>query len=80
MLVAPVPRVAIVLGKMLGSATLALMQAALFLLLAPLTYGGSAPARSPRCSAMLAVLAFGLSGLGFLIAWRSTRPRASTRS
>ena len=39
-LVAPVPRVAIVLGKILGSATLALMQAALFLLLAPLTYGG----------------------------------------
>ena len=34
-LVAPVPRAAIVLGKVLGGTTLALSQAALFLLLAP---------------------------------------------
>ena len=69
-LVAPVPRVAIVLGKILGSATLALMQAALFLLLAPLTYGGLGAATIAALLGVLAVIAFGLSGLGFLIAWR----------
>jgi ABC-2 type transport system permease protein len=69
-LVAPVPRAAIVLGKILGSATLALMQAALFLLLAPLTYGGLGVATIGRLLAITSVIAFGLSGLGFLIAWR----------
>lgn len=69
-LVAPVPRVAIVLGKILGSATLALMQAALFLLLAPLMYGGLGASTIAALLAILAVIAFGLSGLGFLIAWR----------
>ena len=69
-LVAPVPRVAIVLGKILGSATLALMQAAVFLLLAPLTYGGLGAAAIAALLGVLAVIAFGLSGLGFLIAWR----------
>ena len=70
MLVAPVPRAAIVLGKILGSATLAVMQAAIFLLLAPLTYGGLGAATIAALLAILSVLAFGLSGLGFLIAWR----------
>jgi ABC-2 type transport system permease protein len=69
-LVAPVPRAAIVLGKILGSATLALMQAALFLLLAPLTYGRLGVGTVAGLLAILGVLAFGLSGLGFLIAWR----------
>jgi ABC-2 type transport system permease protein len=69
-LVAPVPRTAIVLGKILGSATLALMQAAIFLLLAPLTYGGLGASTILALLTILAVLAFGLSGLGFLIAWR----------
>ena len=68
-LVAPVPRAAIVLGKILGSATLALMQAAIFLLLAPLTYGGLGAGTIAALLAVLAVLAFGLSGLGFVIAW-----------
>ena len=69
-LVAPVPRAAVVLGKILGSATLAVMQAAIFLLLAPLTYGGLGAATIAALLAILSVLAFGLSGLGFLIAWR----------
>ena len=69
-LVAPVPRAAIVLGKILGSATLALLQAAIFLLLAPLTYGTLGAGTVAALLAILGVLAFGLSGLGFLIAWR----------
>jgi ABC-2 type transport system permease protein len=69
-LVAPVPRVSIVFGKILGSATLALIQAAIFLLLAPLTYGGLGVSTVAALLAILAVLAFGLSGLGFMLAWR----------
>src|SRR3954452_9234771 len=68
-LVAPVSRAAIVLGKILGSATLALLQAALFLMLAPLTFGALDCRTMLWLLAILAVLAFGLSGLGFLIAW-----------
>ena len=68
-LVAPVPRAAIVLCQILGSATLALMQAAIYLMLAPLTYGGLGAGTIAALLAILAVLAFGLSGLGFLIAW-----------
>lgn len=68
-LVAPVPRVAIVLGKVLGSATLALMQAIVVLLLAPVVYGGMGAATLAALVGILALLAFALSGLGFLIAW-----------
>jgi ABC-2 type transport system permease protein len=69
-LVAPVPRIAIVLGKVLGSATLAFAQAAVFLLLAPLTYGGLAFRTIFGVLLVLAVLAIALSGLGFLLAWK----------
>jgi ABC-2 type transport system permease protein len=68
-LVAPVPRAAIVLGKILGSTTLALLQAAIFLLFAPLTYGAMGAGTILELLAILALLGFGLSGLGFLIAW-----------
>jgi ABC-2 type transport system permease protein len=69
-LVAPVPRAAIVLGKILGSATLALIQTVLFLLLAPLTYDGLGIAVIGRLLGIASLIAFGLSGLGFLMAWR----------
>jgi ABC-2 type transport system permease protein len=69
-LVAPVPRAAIVLGKILGSATLALMQTVLFLLLAPFTYDGLGIATIARLLGIASLIAFGLSGLGFLMAWR----------
>jgi ABC-2 type transport system permease protein len=69
-LVAPVPRAAIVLGKVLGSATLALMQTVLFLSLAPLTYDGLGIATIGRLLGIASLIAFGLSGLGFLMAWR----------
>lgn len=68
-LVAPIPRVAIVLGKILGGTTLAVLQAGVFLLLAPL--GGMTPAAAalPLVLLVLAVTAFALTGLGFLLAW-----------
>lgn len=69
-LVAPVPRTAVVLGKIAGGGSLALFQALLFLALAPTV--GLRPdwAGTAGAVGMLAVLALALTGLGFLIAWR----------
>src|SRR4051812_43813958 len=69
-LVAPVSRMSIVLGKVLGGTALAFGQALLFLVFPPL----AAP-RPPVAGVMLAllfmlVLAFALTALGFCIAWR----------
>lgn len=68
-LVAPVPRSAIVLGKILGGTTLALMQAAVFLLLAPFAHVNFRPAALPEILGVLTMMAFGLTGLGLMIAW-----------
>jgi ABC-2 type transport system permease protein len=68
-LVAPVSRLAIVIGKVLGGTTLAVAQASLFLLLLPLA-GLSLPlARVPAVIGELALIGFGVTGLGFVIAW-----------
>ena len=69
-LVAPVPRMAIVLGKVLGGTVLAFGQGLLFLLLAPLV--GIRPTLAGFALALLImlVLAFALTALGFCIAWR----------
>lgn len=69
-LVAPVGRTSLVVGKLLGGTVLAVLQATLFLLLAPtvgipLSVGGVLGAVG-----VLGVVAFGLTGLGFSIAWR----------
>lgn len=68
-LVAPTPRAAIVLGKMAGSTSLALLHGMALLILAPWVAGAS-PASIPRIAAVVAVIAFGLTGLGYQIAWR----------
>ena len=68
-LVAPVPRVAIVLGKILGGTTLAVLQAALFLLLAPIANIQISWASLPMMGVVLTTLAFALTGLGFVLAW-----------
>jgi ABC-2 type transport system permease protein len=65
----PARRSAIVFGKVLGCSVLAVVQGVLFLLLAPLigvplTLTGLASAIG-----MLTLMAFGLSGLGLLMAW-----------
>ena len=66
---APVRRSAIVCGKVLGSATLAVVQALLFLLLAPLTGVPLTVGSFAAVLGVLVIVAIGLSALGFLIAW-----------
>jgi len=69
-LVAPVPRLSIALGKILGGASLALIQALLLLLLVPVLGIGLSVESVFASLLTLAVVAVGLAGLGFLIAWR----------
>lgn len=68
-LVAPVSRGSIVLGKILGGSSVALMQGLLFLLLAPLTGISINPVQGALLVAILFGISFALTGLGFLIAW-----------
>ena len=77
-LVAPVPRLAIVLGKLVGGTLLAVAQAGLFLALGPLLmWVGLAPPMAFGLSAgavlagfgWLVLLAFTLTALGYCIAW-----------
>lgn len=71
-LVAPVSRMAIVLGKVLGATLLAVGQAIVFLLLAP-TVGIHFTVESFVLLLIItAIVAFALSALGFCIAWRMT--------
>lgn len=68
-LVAPIPRGALVLGKVLGGATLAVLQAMLFLAIAPLA-GILVGAETGFLIAGAGFLiAFALTGLGLLVAW-----------
>jgi ABC-2 type transport system permease protein len=69
-LVAPVSRSSIVLGKILGGTFLATLQGIILLLLAPVI---GIPLTAVSVAAVIAILialSFGLTGLGFLIAWR----------
>ncbi|HBQ21328.1 MAG: hypothetical protein A2Z91_05970 [Deltaproteobacteria bacterium GWA2_38_16] len=69
-LVSPTPRLSLVLGKILGGATIATLQALLFLLLAPLLH---IPLTfwtfvwSLKC---LFLIALSLTAFGFCLAWR----------
>ncbi len=68
-LVAPVSRSVIVLGKVFGGATLATMQGLIFLLLAPaLNVSFSLPSFGLTVLVIFLV-AFSLTALGFIIAW-----------
>jgi ABC-2 type transport system permease protein len=69
-LVAPVSRASIVLGKVLGGTAIALVQGALFLLLGPLVGIRPGPAGWAAALGVMAVVAFGLTALGVLLAWR----------
>jgi ABC-2 type transport system permease protein len=70
MLVSPASRTSLVLGKILGSATLACIQGVLFLLFAPLA-GVSIHLLDilPIIGAIF-LISFTLAGLGFVIAWK----------
>lgn len=68
-LVAPISRRALVLGKILGGSVVALLQGILFVLLAP-TVGISLHAGNiPLLVGVLLLVAIVLTGLGFMFAW-----------
>jgi ABC-2 type transport system permease protein len=69
-LVAPVPRSAIVAGKVLGGATLAWLQGVVFLALAPVTGIRLTALSALEAAGVLAVLALSLTALGFAFAWK----------
>ncbi len=69
-LVAPVPRMAIVLGKILGGTALATGQATVILLMAPLAGIHFSPAGFLLSLIIILLTSFALTGLGVCIAWR----------
>jgi len=69
-LVAPVPRMAIVLGKVLGGTALAFGQGVVFMLLSPLLGIKPPLAGWAAALAIMAIVSFALTALGFCIAWR----------
>lgn len=68
-LVAPISRLSLVLGKVCGGTALAALQAGLFLALAPLVGLSLSAMTAIEVTAFLLLLAFTLTALGFLIAW-----------
>jgi len=70
MLVSPAPRSSMVLGKILGAATLASVQGLIFLAFAPLAGIPLAASKAPALVLVVFLVAFVLTALGFLIAWK----------
>jgi ABC-2 type transport system permease protein len=68
-LVSPAPRLAIVLGKVLGGSALALGQGGLLCLLAPLGGIGLTPSGFFMALGAIAVLGAALTAISFLVAW-----------
>lgn len=68
-LVGPGSRASVVLGKSLGSTTVAMIQAGLFLLLAPLAGFPLAEFRFLPLALVLGLTAMALTGAGFVVAW-----------
>lgn len=68
-LVAPVPRAAIALGKITGGATLAVLHGLVFQVLAPLAGVPFEPFRMLLVLGVLVLLAFALTAVGFTLAW-----------
>ncbi len=69
-LVAPIPRSAVVLGKVLGGTTLAVIQGTALMLLAPLAGVRMTVPAFFEALAVQLVVAFALTALSFCIAWR----------
>jgi ABC-2 type transport system permease protein len=69
-LVAPVPRAALVAGKVLGGATLAWLQGAAFLALAPLAGIPLTWGRAAAAAGVMALLSLALTAIGFALAWK----------
>lgn len=70
MLVSPAPRTSLVLGKILGSATLGWIQGLIFLAFAPLAGVRIGVLEIIPVAAAIFLISFTLTGLGFVIAWK----------
>ena len=68
-LVAPVPRTAIVLGKVLGGTTLSAIQGMIFLIFAPFAVVHLEPLLVLLVAVVIFLVSFALTALGFAIAW-----------
>lgn len=68
-LVSPAPRLAIVLGKVFGGATIATIQGAIFLLLWPLVGTWPGMAAMGIAAVIMFILAVQLTAIGLLFAW-----------
>lgn len=68
-LVSPAPRLAVVLGKVLGASTVGLLQGLTFLVLAPAAGLPLDVSSFITAAAALALGSVGLTGLGFCLAW-----------
>lgn len=69
-IVGPASRAAVVLGKVLGGSTIAVVQAMLFLLLAPLAGFPFANIAWFTLLGTLLLLSLALTAIGFVVAWR----------
>jgi ABC-2 type transport system permease protein len=69
-LVAPISRPTIVMGQALGGTTLAWVPSCIFLVLAPLAGISLSPGAIIVSALMMAVIAFSLTCIGLVIAWR----------
>jgi ABC-2 type transport system permease protein len=70
MLVSPAPRSSMVLGKVLGASTLAWVQGLLFLCFLPMTGYAPGAAGVAAAAAVLFLVSFAFTALGFFIAWQ----------
>ncbi|HEU0139889.1 MAG TPA: ABC transporter permease [Bryobacteraceae bacterium] len=70
MLVSPAPRSAMVLGKVMGSATLAWIQGLIFLAFFPLAGFRPSAVAIVELVAVLFLISFTFTSLGFLLAWQ----------
>ena len=70
MLVSPAPRTSMVLGKILGAATLAWIQGLIFLAFAPLAGVTLHIGEVLAVAGAIFLISFTLTGMGFVIAWK----------
>ena len=70
MMVSPAPRTSMVLGKILGAATLAWIQGLIFLAFAPLAGVHVGVGQVLLTAVAIFLVSFTLTGLGFVIAWK----------
>src|SRR5262245_16030238 len=71
-LVAPIPRTSVAIGKALAGATIATVQAAIVFLFAPFAGIWPSPWRVVACLVVLLVMGLGLTGVGIVMAARMT--------